>query len=373
MSNDQAVFSFELNESLYFERGQEVSEIMGIALDPEISIQAFHEYISIRGVIELRGEYVKADADEQADNVDELDDYHARRYVERVMDTEDGETEFSHRFPVEISVPTYRVGDLDEVTVSIDSFDYELPDSNQLKFTSTIAIHGISEQEESPRDEIEETDYQLETDQTFEFDIKESEDLDMPTKLESVDYSNTPTLSDGLVETDSPDRWKNKKSQSFAEFFKKDPEQESDSPYVESSTADSYQASPNVNDDVDSPDLYESRESEESKIQLNSGQNQERHDSDKSSDQLESSDNQENRDNQDELVKDVGYLSDMFRDDEEHFSRMRMCIVQENDTLETIADRYKLSALQLAKQNRLADDTLSEGQLLYIPVKKNKE
>ncbi|WP_234028551.1 stage VI sporulation protein D [Lentibacillus sp. Marseille-P4043] len=369
MSNDQAVFSFELNESLYFERGQEVSELMGISLDPEISIQAFHEYISIRGVIELQGEYVKADMDEQADSVDELDDYHARRFVERVVDTEDGETEFSHRFPVEISVPTYRVGDLDEVTVSIDSFDYELPDSNQLKFISTIAIHGISEQEESPRDENEETDYQLETDQTFEFDIKESQDLDMQTKSESVDYSNTPTLSDGLAETDSPDRWKNKKSQSFAEFFKKDPESEPDPPYVESSTADSYHASPDVNDYVDSQDLYESRESEESGIQLKSNQDQENQDSDESSNQLESD---ENRDNQDEL-EDVGYLSDMFRDDEEHFSRMRVCIVQENDTLETIADRYKLSAPQLAKQNRLANDTLSEGQLLYIPFKKNKE
>ena len=57
--SENSVFRFELNESLYFEKGQEVAEIMGISLEPEISIQEFSDYVSIRGVVELQGSYQK--------------------------------------------------------------------------------------------------------------------------------------------------------------------------------------------------------------------------------------------------------------------------------------------------------------------------
>lgn len=449
MSNDQAVFNFELNESLYFERGQEVAEMRGIALDPEISIQAFNEYISIRGVIELRGEYVKTD--QQGDGIEELDEYHARRYVERVADKEDGGTEFSHRFPIEISVPTYRVGDMDDVTVSIDSFDYELPNDNQLKFVSTIVIHGISEQAETPRDEDEKADPFTEQEvDTFSFDIKESQDLDQPVKPEPIDYTDVPALSAEKDEAPSPDRWKNKKSQSFAEFFKKEPEpvpepdpdppNEESSSFIESSpypSAESdfvestfYESSRESNENLEKPENQESvtdRESFESSARPEGSEGAEslaspessespveredlahpvnaeipestaRPESPKSLASPESParsagpeihqqivkperkeslegpeihESSESRD-QSEGVADVRYLSDMFRDDEEHFSSMRVCIVQEKDTLEIIADRYKLTTLQLIKQNRLADETISEGQILYIPLKKN--
>ncbi|GGB28129.1 hypothetical protein GCM10011409_01860 [Lentibacillus populi] len=373
MSNDH-VFSFELNESLYFERGQEVAEMRGIALDPEISIQAFNEYISIRGVIELRGEYVKTDSVTQDDTVEFEDDYHARRFVERVVDTEEGGTEFSHRFPVEISVPTYRVDDLDDVTVSIDSFDYELPSENQLKFVSTIAIHGISEQDERPSDNSTETDYQFvdSNDHTFNFDIKESPDLELPEESESIGYTDTPILSAGQDETASPDRWKSKKSQSFTEFFKKEPDPEPDPSVEESSHMESsHYASVESANFVESNDVYESsRESSQSYESHASYESPESTVIEESSKSTERPEIHESGESREDEVADVRYLSDMFRDDEEHFSRMRVCIVQEKDTLETIADRYKITTLQLIKQNRLQDETLSEGQVLYIPVKK---
>ncbi|WP_099158666.1 stage VI sporulation protein D [Virgibacillus ndiopensis] len=341
MSNDQSVFSFDLNESLYFERGQEVAEMMGISLDPEISIQAFNEYISIRGVIELRGEYVKANNYEEESDTLEFDDYQSRRYVESVIDSESGATEFSHRFPVEISVPTYRVGDLDDVTVSIESFDYEIPNSSQLKLMSTVAIHGISDQSESSRQEesydgmdFAEPLVDSANSDTFEFDIKES-NQDRPEEKEINDFSNVPTLANDYEQTDveeqevhenEKERWKQKKSQTLAEFFKKDPEPDSvtESPYVESP----------VMDNTESDDFYEDDESRSNDVQ------------------------------------DVRYLSEIFRsDEEEKFTKMRMCIVQEKDTIEKIANRYKIPTLQLVKQNRLQDENLTEGQLLYIPNK----
>jgi len=49
------------------------------------------------------------------------------------------------------------------------------------------------------------------------------------------------------------------------------------------------------------------------------------------------------------------------------FRRIRICIVQKDETLETIAQKYGCKPQQLRLYNRLGDADVSEGQLLYIP------
>ncbi len=216
--------------------------MLGVSLDPEISIQSFHDYISIRGVIELHGTYQKeTTAVDEAESTADFEDYHSRRYVEKVENIDDGQAEFAHRFPVEISVPANRVTDMDDVTVGIESLDYEIPDQNQLKLDAVIEIQGIT-------DEIEKTDdTEMEAEQaplprneeTFDFDIKMKKDDE---ESEETGYPETaPVLSEGpklessqqeptletVEETQEPeadkaaekDRWKGKKTQTLAEFL----------------------------------------------------------------------------------------------------------------------------------------------------------
>jgi len=194
LSSDQSVFSFDLNETLYFGKGQEVAEIKGISLDPDISIQSFHDYISIRGVIKLNGEYEKdAQVPEEAEeSLLDFEDFQAKRYVEKVVDLQDNEAEFTHRFPVEISVPAYRVNHLDDVTVSIEAFDYEFPDQSQLRLFSTIQIHGINSEEVPIRDLSEEEKKEPAQEEKF---------FDSETKSNSTEAKQaTPSLAD--LETD---------------------------------------------------------------------------------------------------------------------------------------------------------------------------
>src|SRR5690625_1977409 len=425
--------------------------MMQISLDPEITIQPFNDYVSIRGVIELQGEYQKTlGSGEGEGEADNFDIYHSYRYVESVTDTLEGGATFSHQFPVEISIPSYRVQDFNEITVSIESFDYEIPEENQLKLNAAIDIHGINmenanetsrpsdvteekeavvstleneeahnekenhaetdqetdtvasivEQEEvraeeeeeqqetaslveetEEAEEVREKEFQAKVEQemdvpglkqdteqepqelqesrdtevyfadettdtamkneeedSFQFDIKQakieaSED-------ETLISEETPTLSTDLeAETsekkpEEKDRWKNKKSQSLSEFFKSAPSSESS--------------------------IFSSSVQDESFI-----------DPSPSSSHLEfgeSSSYFESRENNSEDEADVHYLSDMFRSgDEEQYTQMRLCIVQNKDTVETIAERYEIPILQLLKQNQLDGDDISEGQLLYIP------
>jgi len=49
------------------------------------------------------------------------------------------------------------------------------------------------------------------------------------------------------------------------------------------------------------------------------------------------------------------------------FRKVKMCIVQREETLELIANRYNMQTRELQLYNRLQEPYLSEGQVLYIP------
>ncbi|CAH1204168.1 hypothetical protein PAECIP111893_02171 [Paenibacillus plantiphilus] len=52
---------------------------------------------------------------------------------------------------------------------------------------------------------------------------------------------------------------------------------------------------------------------------------------------------------------------------DESFRKLRICIVQREETLELIAGRYQLQPREIALYNRLSDGNITEGQVLYIP------
>ena len=379
MNSEESVFSFELNETLFFEKGQEVAEIRGISLDPNISIQSFNEYISVRGVVELQGEYERSmnvNEDEPDSSSSLFVNDQAYRYIEKVVDVDHSISEFNHRFPVEISVPSYRVNNLDDVTVQITSFDYELPDESKLKLMSTIEIHGINDQirepnlaekdknekveEETNRVNKEDTEEKLkdvveneiestnDIEETFDFEIKkedekerettineETDDLELENNIESVEEEESSTAEEDKIETDARWKWsKKKKSQTIAEFFDKDLSDES-SLYPSSSENISSLESPS--------ESYEMMSS---------------------SRDIDSSSSEDNT--------DLSYLTGMFRAEEETYTQMRLYIVQEKDTLESIAERYDTTSMHITNKNGLTEDDVSEGQLLYIPYKKEK-
>jgi stage VI sporulation protein D len=53
--------------------------------------------------------------------------------------------------------------------------------------------------------------------------------------------------------------------------------------------------------------------------------------------------------------------------DQNPFRKVKLCIVQREDTLDAIADRYQLSTRELQLYNRLTEQVVEEGQILYIP------
>nr|WP_243867304.1 MULTISPECIES: LysM peptidoglycan-binding domain-containing protein [unclassified Paenibacillus] len=53
--------------------------------------------------------------------------------------------------------------------------------------------------------------------------------------------------------------------------------------------------------------------------------------------------------------------------EENEFRKIRVCIVQRDETLESIAVRYSLNPREILLYNGLNESSVAEGQLLYIP------
>ncbi|MCM3739943.1 stage VI sporulation protein D [Oceanobacillus luteolus] len=389
MSSMEKDFQFELSETLYFDRGDEVLELIGISLNPEVTIHTYESYVSIRGQIDLHGEYIRDTAASESENDHySFEELEAKRYVELVESRENNIAEFSHSFPVDISVPAYRIESMEDVRIEIINFDYEFPENSKLQFTAIAEIQGIKAEVELVRDEDNrESEIEIPEDaaKPFEFELKRQETEFTEDELVENERSNreVEVNEEELLETeereytqeDLLDETNEEDAAKPFEFELKRQETE----FTEDELVENERSNREV--EVNEEELLETEEREYTQEDLLDETNEE----DVEEDVIEVRENEltirameqqgregsEGEDQSDDNVKDVSYLTDIFRDEqEESYTRMKICIVQEDDTIETIAERFQISALQLIKQNKLDENfDISEGQLLYIPKK----
>ena len=327
LSSANQDFQFELQETLYFDKGDEVLELIGVSLNPEVEIQPYDTYVSIRGEIELRGEYMR---DEQRiDETDHLtlDDLDARRFVHQVESKEDNIAEFYHRFPVDISIPDYRIENMDDIRIEIINFDYELPANSKLQLTAVAEIQGIKAEvdlwREQETKEMEVDSEQGEMPDSFTFEVERAENEIETERVEEEVIEEAESVKE--VETE------------------------------ETGEIEETEEIERIEEVIETNEERETEEVTENELTIRAKEEEE----------------VEEEGEPAEVVNDVSYLTDIFRHEEsESYTKMRICIAQEEDTIDSIAERFQVSALQLIKQNKLDDDfDISEGQLLYIPKK----
>jgi stage VI sporulation protein D len=147
----QSKLRFSIEESVWLKKGQEVAEVLSMSLNPEISISEEAGQVYIKGALVLNGKYC---AEKQDDNerskFDEnpLSEGVSYRSLTQLNTAEDGVTELVHRFPVDITIPSYRVEDSNQVKVEVESFEYELPNSTCFELSASICIYGIKDEKQ---------------------------------------------------------------------------------------------------------------------------------------------------------------------------------------------------------------------------------
>lgn len=151
--NQTSSIRFSVEESVWFKKGQEVSDLIGISLEPEISVQEHDKYISIRGALVLSGEY-RAQTRDGEDEINSLRDSAIYRTVDEVSENDDGNLAMKHRFPIDITIPTNRIRSLEKVYVLVESFDYEIPETGRLELKADLCISGIANEREQEQQSV---------------------------------------------------------------------------------------------------------------------------------------------------------------------------------------------------------------------------
>lgn len=347
---DQPSLQFSVEESVWFEKGQEVQELVSMSLDPEIAIQEHDQYLSIRGALQLSGEYYpREDQSEEVSDIESLRENRSVRMVHEVRMTEDGVCELGHKFPVDITIPMSRVDNLDDVYVMVESFDYELPEQGRLQLTAELSISGISgeanrveesqeSEEETVEDNVEPLFKETESVPAQEFPSFETEVRKEPTQE-----------ANELEEEEADDVELTNESEQNSDLQARDDEQEDiEVEEVEDHEADEEEAETLIN--LASRSETESSDNDRAAVKLNEKAKVE-------DDDYEVSD------------ENALYLTEIFADEGgEHFSTLRMRIIQSGETIDMIANSYDTSISKLMQMNRIDDDHVQEGQIIYVPA-----
>ncbi|HDR7797577.1 stage VI sporulation protein D [Bacillus tropicus] len=323
MATDHSL-RFSLKESVWFQKGQEVEELLSISLDPDVEIEELDHEVIVRGQLDLTGEYVAR----QDDSAYSLRDLSPAKSIDYVETREDGVNELVHSFPLEISIPRNRVKVIEELYVSIEEFDYELKENGCLQLLADISITGLCD-EERIEDEEEETAYaELEDD-------SEQEDENRPTpQVEEPAYKESDEWEDYAFE---PFQLEERKEQEVEE------EEIEEHEFVE--REEEKETTPQF-------ELFGRKDFKKEKVKKQEEQEEETY-----------SQRDEN----------ALYLTKLFtKEPEEEFTKLRMYFVQEGDTIESVAERYETSVQNLYRVNQTEDIYLTTGQIIYIPVSRAK-
>lgn len=316
---------FSLKESVWFQKGQEVEELLSISLDPDVEIEELDHEVIVRGQLDLTGEYV-ARKDDSTYSLRELSPAKSIDYVET---REDGVNELVHSFPLEISIPRNRVKVIEELYVSIEEFDYELKENGCLQLLADISITGLCDEERS-EDEVEEEETvyaELEEDSAQEDENRPAPHVEEPAYKESDEWEDYAFEPFQLEERKEQELEEEKIEEH--EFVEREEEQET-TPQFE---------------------LFGRKDFKKEKAKKQEEQEEEYSQRD----------------------ENALYLTKLFtKEPEEEFTKLRMYFVQEGDTIESIADRYETSVQNLYRVNQTEDIFLNTGQIIYIPVSRVK-
>jgi len=366
--DNQSCLRFSLEESLWFRKGQEVAELVSISLDPDITIQENEQYVTIRGSLELTGEYKSYEDSE----VNEEENVTYQKYVERVDPLEEGNCEFSHRFPVDITIPNNRIQSIYDIDVVVESFDYSFPERSCLKLSSELMISGLydSSQQELAVEVVEEVEEAAEEEvQELEVLHRNQEEIEVEVPQEEqpeVVFEDT-----FLFEAEARKPKEEEKPEAFPKLptFTYQPQDEVEQPaFLETRS----EASPPPPEEVVEEEVVDEVQEQETEVQEAPKEPV----VEAEEETVEESSSSEEKHPKHIFKKKPGKkktmtLTEFFarKDETTEQARLKVCIVQKGDTLDSLAERYDVSVPNLLRVNNLElNEDVYEGQVLYVPV-----
>lgn len=360
LSHQTSGLRFDIYERVHLpENTIGIRELNGIELTPEISIIEQGEQAILKGHLVLFGTYT-GDDDRKT------------------------EEQMTHRIPVEITLPLNRIKNVDDIRVEIENFDVDVLSPKVLNVTGVLTLEGIetlSAAEPVWREEEVLFSHRVEEQEPAHTQAPHASALAMepPSAANppeaAMPEANTPAENaEAGVSAEAP---ADANASANAEPVTNEPQEE---PAFEAEAVEenaSEQAE--ILAEEPKPEKQEIKiafagkpsQENEGKIGVDSimaiaasgapPRDQETEVEPAEAPQAEAGGT---ADGKDRLEWKKRFLQST---SEESFRKVRMCIVQKEDTIETIAERYKKNAREIMLYNRINEEYLQEGQIVYIP------
>ncbi|WP_080844578.1 stage VI sporulation protein D [Cytobacillus gottheilii] len=381
---------FSLEESVWFQRGQEVLQLISISLDPNITIQESEQYVTIQGALELTGEYNRVDADE----TEQQNAASQAKFVQSVEERDEGIFEFTHFFPVDITIPNNRIQSIEDIDVEVESFDYEFPERSCMKLNANLMISGLygEQREEAAQAVVEEAEEVEEVEEVeeapeleaeleplyrssiFEPPVQEEQEDDFVTELQlekteqqkQAEELYRPFEAEAKKQPEVSDFESHEQNTSAAPVLNEiQPEPQAAEELKEAFPEIAFTAQ---RSEAPAEPLVEAVE-EFNQVPLEESPVQEVKVTEHAYMEEESSSSEQEVKKKSKSKKSMTLTEFFARKDENEMSKVKVCIVQHGDTLDLIAERYEVSSQQLQRVNNLdINQDVYEGQVLYIPA-----
>jgi stage VI sporulation protein D len=340
---------FDISEKVRLHPQQPgIDTLLELDLYPDVEIKDEGQHLKIQGYLRLNGSYYVQNAFAGEESHVQVSD------LEREADRQ----ELAYVIPVEITLPADRAG-LGQIATEVEEFDYQVISPFELQIEAILMIDGIlpeQTKETAPIEEYTMSSFELETPPPVLSMVEEEDEVEAepPSKKEAVSLppekvapSVQPSFDLPVTEEghspplpSTPSRKQQKLPTEFAlepqtdEEFSEKPQGRKEKIKLTREQSDPLPSEvQSEGDDADSP-LLGDQEVIEEYIEEPTG---------------------------------IEWIDWLVRSKEESFVPMRMVIVQKEDSVDQIADRYAVSVDQLLRANQLQIDAIAEGEVLYIP------
>ncbi|WP_062198990.1 LysM peptidoglycan-binding domain-containing protein [Massilibacterium senegalense] len=317
MKHEEGLLRFSISEFVNISQAQ-VKQMISLSLEPNISVEPLNDLVTMKGALILQGEYESGE-DDLAGNVRKLE----------------------HSFPIDITIPKSRVTSLDTIQLMIESFDYDFEEQERLIIQADLLVSGITNES------------------AFVLEEREKETLEEPLVRMEAGHKQAERVEDEAVETSTVDTTLLGEEQMGEMTIEKQEEkevrplvqieatrEENDRPLVQvESTRE--EKHPVVVEEIQVVQEIQKEETEEARNEESKEQDAHVHEGEFEQEFL---------------------LSELFATDEEdHFSQVKIYIVQRDETLHTVASRYEMPVDELVRFNDLKTTDVEAGMLVYVP------
>jgi stage VI sporulation protein D len=370
MSKEQhSPIRFQLEESIWLDHHANAAEITSLELEPEVEVIEDSDLITIRGSLVLTGRFEPTEEDDEelldleSSSLAEQLHFQPLRVEQKEIYQREHRGKIEKRFPVDVTVPINKIDRLDDVYIQVEQFDYTVSEGHRLNIQAEVAISGI--RSEAKKDVVlEKKEGEIRADSIEKFTPSPSLPLsfDVAAAKDELREDEDEGAAETAVDEQEGSRAAavEENQESIGLNYEHEAEKDQEFSYTDEDTE--------AMGDYDTERSMES-ESEEKVVSLFDQVIRTRFSSlppDHEQDVSEDEDEEESR----LESKTTSFLTQLMsgRDDGAHdYTKLKMCIIQRNESLEEVAQRYEIKSRDIMRFNRLDTEQVSEGQIIYIP------